>query len=124
MCKGVAVFKFEAHHFIKLAAVISALVVCIMHWHMHVLVLIILFIPYLVLYYLATKSNYKNAKVALLRGTASIAVFIVAIRLGVVGIEMDAQAAIPLFIFVGIQLTAISAAEFIVLFFLTSEKRT
>ncbi len=117
-------FKVEAHNFIKLAASISALAVCVTHWYMSVLVLILFCIPYLALYYLATKSNYKNSKAAFLRGASSIAVFIVAIRLGVSPIEIDAQSVIPIIYFIGIQLTAISASELYIVFFIRNSNST
>ncbi|GAA0820877.1 hypothetical protein GCM10009111_27030 [Colwellia asteriadis] len=117
-------FKFEVHNVIKLAAFISALAVCVTHWHMNALALLLLCTPYLVVYYLATKSNYKNCKVAFLRGVSAIIVFMAAIRLGVYPIGIDAQSAIPFSYFIGIQLTAISASEVYISFFTRNSTST
>lgn len=77
--------------------------------------------PYAVLYFLANDNNYRSKKLTIIRSIpAALTVLLVPVL--VFGIEPDAQAGIGLLAGLIIQLASISAAEFIILFFVNDEE--
>ena len=73
-------------------------------------------LPYLLLYFLANAKNYKNKRLIFIRIIAALLTITLAAVL-VFGIEPDPQAGIGIMFLLIMQLAAISASEFIILFF-------
>ncbi|WP_138540893.1 hypothetical protein [Pseudoalteromonas sp. S3776] len=73
-------------------------------------------LPYLVLYFLANANNYQNKRLFLIRIIAALFTIILAPVL-IFGIKPDPQAGVGVMFLLIMQLAAISASEFFILFF-------
>ena len=71
---------------------------------------------WIVTYFLANAKNYKNKRLIIIRFIAALFTIILAPVL-IFGIEPDPQAGIGIMFLLIMQLAAISASEFIILFF-------
>ncbi len=107
---------------IRVLAVLSFIAVAIEYWspHDHPIGLIILFFPYVALFFLAREHNYRNLKLALFRIVPAVITFSTVPML-LFGIEPDPQAGMSLMLGAIIQSTSIGIAELIILFFLNDE---
>lgn len=106
---------------IKVLAVLSFVAIAIKYWGPTEVGLYLLLSPYVALYFLSNESNYRNTKLTIIRAIPAI-VTLLLVPVLLFGIEADAQAGIGIMFGLIIQLTSISAAEFIIVFFLNGEK--
>jgi len=101
---------------VKALAALSLVAVAIKYWMPTEIGFAFMLLPYLVLYFLANANNYQNKWLFLIRIIAALFTIILAPVL-IFGIEPDPQAGIGIMFLLVMQLTAISASEFIILFF-------
>jgi len=101
---------------VKALAALSLVAVAIKYWMPTEIGFAFMLLPYLVLYFLANANNYRNKRLFLIRIIAALFTIILAPVL-IFGIEPDPQAGIGIMFLLVTQLTAISASEFIILFF-------
>jgi hypothetical protein len=108
---------------VNILAVLSFVAIAIEYWSAGVIGLALLLAPYLALYFLSSDDNYRSFKLAIIRVIPAVVTFLFVPWL-LFGIESDPQASIGLMFWVMIQLSLISLAELIILFFLKGESRT
>jgi len=101
---------------VRALAVLSLVAVAIKYWMPTEIGFAFMLLPYLVLYFLANAKNYKNKRLFLLRIIAALFTITLAPVL-IFGIKPDPQAGIGIVFLLVMQLAAISASEFIILFF-------
>jgi len=101
---------------VKALAALSLVAVAIKYWMPTEIGFAFVLLPYLVLYFLANANNYRNKRLFLIRIIAALFTIILAPVL-IFGIEPDPQAGVGIMFLLVTQLTAISASEFIILFF-------
>jgi len=105
---------------IKVLAVISFVAISTKYWFPAEIFFYLLVSPYAVLYFLSNKNNYRNTKLTVIRAIPAVITFLL-VPILLFGIEPDAQAGIALMLGLITQLASISAAEFIILFFINDE---
>jgi hypothetical protein len=108
---------------IKVLALLSFVSIGIKYWGPIEVGFYLLLSPYAVLYFLSNENNYRNTKLTIIRCIPAALTFLI-VPVLLFGIESDAQAGIGLMFGLIIQLASISAAEFIILFFLNGESST
>lgn len=113
-------FLQKMYYPVKLLALISFLLMAAHDFRPNDIFFYLLLSPYAVLFYLANSNNYVQTNVAVLRLIAAVITFMIAPLYFY--IESDPQAGIGEVLYLILQLTAISAAEFIILFFKSSDK--
>ena len=101
---------------VKALAVLSLVAVAIKYWMPTEIGFAFMLLPYLLLYFLANAKNYKNKRLIFIRIIAALLTITLAAVL-VFGIEPDPQAGMGIMFLLIMQLAAISASEFIILFF-------
>lgn len=101
---------------VKALAALSLVAVAIKYWMPTEIGFAFMLLPYLVLYFLANANNYRNKRLFLIRIIAALFTIILAPVL-IFGIKSDPQAGVGIMFLLIMQLTAISASEFIILFF-------
>lgn len=108
---------------VKIISVLSFLAIAVEYWNAGAVGLSILLSPYVVLYFLSNGRNYRNLQLTVIRIVPAMVTFLFVPWL-LFGIASDAQAGIGLMFGVMIQLSTISAAEFIILFFINGKSRS
>ncbi|MBA6408429.1 MULTISPECIES: hypothetical protein [unclassified Pseudoalteromonas] len=101
---------------VKGLAVLSLVAVAIKYWMPTEIGFAFMLLPYLLLYFLANAKNYQNKRLIIIRFIAALFTIILAPVL-IFGIEPDPQAGMGIMFLLIMQLAAISASEFIILFF-------
>ena len=101
---------------VKALAALSLVAVAIKYWMPTEIGFAFMLLPYLVLYFLANANNYQNKRLFLIRIIAALFTIILAPVL-IFGIKSDPQAGVGIMFLLIMQLAAISASEFIILFF-------
>ncbi len=105
---------------IKVLALLSFISIGFKYWVPSEVVFYLLLSPYAVIYFLSNDKNYQNIKLTIIRIIPVVLTFLL-VPVLLFGIEPDAQAGIGVMFALMIQLTSISAAELIILFFLNEE---
>jgi len=108
---------------IKVLAALSFVAIAIEYWNAGAVGLALLLSPYGVLFFLSNDNNYRDLKLTVIRIIPAVLTLLLVPWL-LFGIESDPQAGIGLMFGVIIQLASISAAEFIILFFINGGSRT
>ncbi len=116
MCKGKHVNYKKIYYPVKGLAVLSLVAVAIKYWMPTEIGFAFMLLPYLLLYFLANAKNYQNKRLIIIRFIAALFTIILAPVL-IFGIEPDPQAGMGIMFLLIMQLAAISASEFIILFF-------
>lgn len=101
---------------VKGLTVLSLVAVAIKYWMPTEIGFAFMLLPYLLLYFLANAKNYQNKRLIIIRFIAALFTIILAPVL-IFGIEPDPQAGMGIMFLLIMQLAAISASEFIILFF-------
>ncbi|HDY91355.1 MAG TPA: hypothetical protein ENH67_17880 [Pseudoalteromonas sp.] len=101
---------------VKALAALSLVAVAIKYWMPTEIGFAFMLSPYLLLYFLANAKNYQNKRLFFIRIIAALFTIILAPVL-IFGIEPDPQAGIGIMFLLIMQLAAISASEFVILFF-------
>ncbi len=123
MSKGKPVSYRKIYYPVKILAIFSFIAIALKYWNAGAIGLALLLSPYAVLYFLSNDNNYSRLQLTVIRIVPAIVTYLLVPWL-LFGIESDPQAGIGLMFGVMIQLSLISAAEFIILFFIHGKNRT
>jgi hypothetical protein len=123
MCKGMPMKYLNTYNFIKALAIIALVTINYEYWGAGFFEVLVMSAPYFVIYALANESRYQSRLSCLLRASAGIIVFLLALGL-LFGVGSDPQAGIGALFAIVIQYGVIFASEALIALFTYREDCT
>jgi hypothetical protein len=123
MCKGMPMKYLNTYNFIKALAIIALVTINYEYWGAGFFEVLVMSAPYFVIFALANESRYQSRLSCLLRASAGIIVFLLALGL-LFGVGPDPQAGIGALFAIVIQYGVIFASEALIALFTYREDCT
>jgi hypothetical protein len=116
MCKGMLMMYLKTYNYIKALALIALVTINYEYWGAGFLGVLVMSAPYFIIYTIASENRYKSRLSHLLRASAGIIVFLLALGL-LFGVGSDPQAGIGAMFAIVIQFGVIFASEALIALF-------
>jgi len=110
----------KTYHYIKALALIALVALNYEYWHAEIFGVLIMSAPYLITYTIANKNRYKSRLSHLVRASAGIIVFLLALGL-LFGLAEDPQASIGAMFAIVIQYGVILGSEALIALLTSNE---